>query len=879
MRLVAFAFVCLLFGSGPALAADIAGQATDPNGIPVPSALATLHNLATGAELEAVADQEGRFRFPDLPVGIYRLVISEQGFAQDSRTISIADPGETVEVRLVLRPGGVTAGVTVTAAARAERDTLDVPLRTDTLTDADVQELTPTSTGDALMRLPGVTAVGNGPFSVRPRLRGLDSTRVLVLVDGERLNNARTATDRAGIEVGLVDPHAIEAIEAVSGAGSVLFGTDALSGTINIVTMQPRFTDGLRVNYGFDGFFSSNETGRRGTVRLGVSDRRFAVQFAGSLEAFDDYTAGGKAANEDTFPFFTSGRLRQADTIDDAFGFSFGQFPDPFNAPYRRTSATVPASSARGNMVHAAAAFAVTDRQTLRVKYIRRHMSDIGFPDFEEPYFFQRVSLPYSNLDRLSARYEVQSLTPWFTNLKVSAYFQDQDRLLRNELPVQFPVPSPGFFPIQVFRLHVDSETRQHVRTPGLDVQGTFLAGSRHVITAGLMFYRDRSEDSRRTETLTTIIGNVTLGPRGPQANVFPSPIVLGPPSVEQPVRVPDSSFRDVGLFVQDEWRLRPDVKLVAGLRVDGYKVTMDPTPGYEIASLIEGAEPPINPASLPSLDGDEISRTAVTGDLGVVYQPTGRLSLLAHYGRSYRHPNLEELLFAGPATLGSIAPNVLVEPETGHNVDIGVKYRGQRLAGSLSYFHNRYDGFISTEIVAETPDGPLTQAINFADVRIQGIEADGEVPIVLRPGVVTAYGTLAWTRGTVLSGVNPLTGTRLDGTPADNITPLKALVGARFAEARDRWWIDYSVRAQAEVDRVAPTLIDSPFLIAQDLLSLDGFAVQRLAVGFNLRGAGQRTGITFAIDNLADTYYREHFQFAPARGRTFTIGVHLRSQ
>ncbi|HEY8536839.1 MAG TPA: hypothetical protein VIL25_10320, partial [Vicinamibacterales bacterium] len=168
---------------------------------------------------------------------------------------------------------------------------------------------------------------------------------------------------------------------------------------------------------------------------------------------------------------------------------------------------------------------------------------------------------------------------------------------------------------------------------------------------------------------------------------------------------------------------------------------------------------------------------------------------------------------------------------------------------------------------------------INFADVRIQGIEADGEVPIVLRPGVVTAYGTLAWTRGTVLSGVNPLTGTRLDGTPADNITPLKALVGARFAEARDRWWIDYSVRAQAEVDRVAPTLIDSPFLIAQDLLSLDGFAVQRLAVGFNLRGAGQRTGITFAIDNLADTYYREHFQFAPARGRTFTIGVHLRSQ
>ena len=879
MRLSAIACVCLFLGVGSAWAADIAGQATDPSGAPVPAALATLQNLATGAELEAVADQEGRFRFENLPVGIYRLVIVEPGFAQDARTIALAEADETVQVRLVLRPGGITAGVTVTAAARAERDTLEVPLRTDTLTGNEIQELTPASTGDALVRIPGITAVGNGPFSVRPRLRGLDSTRVLVLVDGERLNNARTATDRAGIEVGLVDPHAIEAIEVVSGAGSVLYGTDALAGTINIITNGPRFTDGRQVHYGFDGFFSSNETGRRGTVTLGVSDRRFAVQFAGTLEAFDDYTAGGGAANESTAGFFSSGRIRRGDTIDDAFGFSFGRFPDPFNAPFVRSGGEIPASSARGNTISAAGAVALTDRQTLRVKYFRRHMSDIGFPDFEPPYFFQRVSLPYSNLDRVSALYEVQGLTPWFTNLKVSAYFQDQDRLLRNQLPVQFPAPSPGFFPIQVFRLHVDSETRQHVTTPGLDVQGTFLAGSRHVITAGLMMYRDRSEDSRRTSTQATIIGNVSLGPRGPRATVFPSPLVLGPPTVEQPVRVPDSSFRDLGVFVQDEWRVRPDVKVVAGLRVDGYAVSTDPTPGYEIEPLIAGAQPPIDPATLPSLGGDDIARTALTGDVGVVYQPAERISLLAHYGRSYRHPNLEELLFAGPATVGAIAPNVRVEPETGHNVDVGVKYRGQRLAGSLSYFHNRYDGFISTEIVAETPDGPLSQAINFADVRIQGVEADAEAPFIFRPGVVTAYGTMAWLHGTVLSGVNPLTGASLDGTPADNITPFKALVGARFTEIRDRWWVDYSVRAQAAVDRVAPTLLDSPFLIAQDLLSLDGFAVQRLAVGLNFRGRAQRAGITFAVDNLADTFYREHFQFAPARGRTFTIGLHVRGQ
>ena len=45
------------------------------------------------------------------------------------------------------------------------------------------------------------------------------------------------------------------------------------------------------------------------------------------------------------------------------------------------------------------------------------------------------------------------------------------------------------------------------------------------------------------------MIGRVALGARGPAATVFSSPIVLGPPSVDHPVRVPNATFRDVGLF------------------------------------------------------------------------------------------------------------------------------------------------------------------------------------------------------------------------------------------------------------------------------------------------------------------------------------------
>ena len=101
-------------------------------------------------------------------------------------------------------------------------------------------------------------------------------------------------------------------------------------------------------------------------------------------------------------------------------------------------------------------------------------------------------------------------------------------------------------------------------------------------------------------------------------------------------------------------------------------------------------------------------------------------------------------------------------------------------------------------------------------------------------------------------------------------------IANARFTQTRGLWWVEYGVRAQSEVTRIAETLLDSPFLIAQDLLSLQGFAIHRLGWGVNLTRGRDRVGLTFAVENLGDKYYREHFQFAPARGRSFTVGLNV---
>jgi outer membrane receptor protein involved in Fe transport len=868
--LVGLSFVVLC--ARPAAAAELTGQIVDRSGGVLPKAIVTVLNIADGDTRRAIADDRGRYRFADLAPGTYVVSAVSPGFSEAVRTVVVPAGPAPLVADFTLDIGVLRAETTVTAA-RGERDTQMVPLRVDTITVETIRTLTPAGTGDVLLQAPGVTAVGSGPFQVRPRLRGLDSTRVLVLVNGERLNNARTATDRAGIEVGLIDPGTIDAVEVLGGAGSVLYGTDALAGTINIITNRARLSEMLRFSLGFDGQYSSNEDGRRGTIRVGASDRRWAVNFAGGGEAYGEYRAG-RDFREDSTPFHQNGTLLARDTIDDAFGFNFNAFPEPFNAPFVRTSGTIPQSRMDGSSADLSAVVLTASNQELRFRHQRRRANGVGFPDFAEPFFFQTITLPWSRLDKTSASYTIRDWTPWLGRLSASAYFQRQDRMLRNVFPVQFPVPSPRFFPIDVYRLTVESNTRQQVETPGFELQATIQVRPNNVLTAGVTLFRDRSEDERTTVTRQAIIGNVSLGPFGPAPNVFAQPVPVGSPVETHPVRVPNSSFRDLGFFLQDEWEVRPEVRLSAGLRIDAYRVLTDPTPGYDVGGLVTGADPPIDPATLPDVNGDRINRRSVTGEAGVVLWSARPVSVFAHYVRSYRHPNLEELLFSGPATAGNIVPNVTVEPETGHNVDIGTRLRLSRIVLSAAYFHNLYDHFISTEIVANSPAGTISQAVNLARLRIQGVEVQVDAPVAA--GALNWLPRVAytWTRGTVLDGTNPLTGTSLAGAPQDNITPKKLLASLRVSNPSEEWWADYSLRAQGKISRISPLLSESPFLIAQDIYSLDGFAIQRVAVGYTWRKGNDRLGLTLSVDNLTNRFYREQFQFAPARGRSFTVAV-----
>ena len=411
MRIVPVLFlVAALAAASPANAGTVSGVVTDATGAALTQARVVVRDIATGREIVGETDDQGRYKIETRVAGTYLVIVSRAGFSEAARTVVVDSPEQAVDLPVQLDLGMLTAEVSVTAV-RAERELKQIPLHVETMSQAAIQARNPISTGDMLMTAPNVTPVGNGPFAVRPRLRGLDSTRLLVLVDGERLNTARQATERTGAEVGLVSPDAISRVEVVNGAGTLMYGSDALAGTVNIITNEPGFSDKVELLYGFNGFYSTNEDGMRGTVSLGATAPRYTFRVQAGAESYGNYKAGN-FDEEDTSPYFASGQLDRADTIDDSFGFHFNAFPDPFNAPYVRTDPEIQNSQAEGNFINASGLIKVGERRSVRLRYQRRRMTDVGFADFAQPTFFNATSLPQSSLDRMSARYEAQAVTP-----------------------------------------------------------------------------------------------------------------------------------------------------------------------------------------------------------------------------------------------------------------------------------------------------------------------------------------------------------------------------------------------------------------------------------------------------------------------------------
>ena len=232
----------------------------------------------------ALTQTDGQFRFPDMPAGSYTVTVRRLGFAPLARQVSVA---ASTTLDLTLEQTSVWVEPVTVTATRAPLDVFSSPLPTEALSEDRLRRAQSVSLAHALAQLPGINALSTGQQIGKPVIRGLAGPRVLVLEDGSRLEDY-SWSDEDGPSV---DARLAQRVEVIRGPASVLYGSDALGGVVNVIPEDlPDANGGPRAMHtGFEISGASNNAELEGAARVegasgGWGWRLFGIgRFASSL--------------------------------------------------------------------------------------------------------------------------------------------------------------------------------------------------------------------------------------------------------------------------------------------------------------------------------------------------------------------------------------------------------------------------------------------------------------------------------------------------------------------------------------------------------------------------------------------------------------------
>jgi outer membrane receptor protein involved in Fe transport len=289
--------------------AAVAGTVFDPNGHVVAGARVTLlHAMAQQEERET--NSEGKYELDGLLAGTYEVVGTAAGF--DQLPIEVAlQPGEHHTLDLHLKLSALLDRVVVSAAPGGEL-TSQIASSVSVVTSEEIDDRGAQAALDVLRGLPGteINQSGGRGTITSAFIRGGNSNYNLVLIDGIELNDFG-----GGFDLAPLPAEGVQQVEVIRGPESALYGSNAVSGVINIETIKgdgpPHFsflgeagslytwrvaTTGAGLNKGFSWAYSLSRIQTRGqirndgyrnqtsTVSLGYSRsprRKFNVNFFG----------------------------------------------------------------------------------------------------------------------------------------------------------------------------------------------------------------------------------------------------------------------------------------------------------------------------------------------------------------------------------------------------------------------------------------------------------------------------------------------------------------------------------------------------------------------------------------------------------------------
>lgn len=207
----------------------------------------------------------------------------------------------------------------------------------------------------------------------------------------------------------------------------------------------------------------------------------------------------------------------------------------------------------------------------------------------------------------------------------------------------------------------------------------------------------------------------------------------------------PETVSDEAAVFVQDDIRFGEDWTLIPGLRYEWFHVDARPDALYR--------------ADNPNQQVSDLSDTALTGKLGLIWQASEPLQLFLQYAEGFRAPPASDLNlgFNLPAFNYVALPNPELKSEHSRGLEWGARWSGTYSSIELAMYENRYRDLIESRVnLGRNSEGQLVfQSQNRARARIRGIElrTDAELPW----SGFSSFASVAWMEGRDLVRDQPL--------------------------------------------------------------------------------------------------------------------------
>lgn len=322
-----------------------------------------------------------------------------------------------------------------------------------------------------------------------------------------------------------------------------------------------------------------------------------------------------------------------------------------------------------------------------------------------------------------------------------------------------------------------------------------------------------------------------------------------------------DSRYRGWRLYCKDEFREAEIWTLRGGISVGASQADFDLSE-VELDTIF-------------GTDGEAVSfqtdrRTATFPNWSLNLESMLSLSpglrIFGRLARGYRAPNMDDLAVEGDWSSGTDIPNPQLRPESLWQLELGAKWKNERMQGSLALFQSWYSDFIQRRYLGYRLGsvGDTISVYQFANISegiLRGVDWTNSFvnwQLGRYTGCLDAQASWIW--GQNLS----------DDAPMRRIPPLMLRLGMRLEASQSQHWFEFFIQGAGRQDRLSPG-------DRADIRIPDDGTPGWLTL--NLRGAlriSSHLKLDLGFYNLLDARYRVHGSGIDGAGRNAVIGLSI---